>query len=177
MTSSTPSETRTTGGTRSGILSVRSAIVIVTGATMVLAVAVAALIWMWQVSVTDAATERSRDELRRSAGGIVAQVFSVDATTWQDDRARARGLVGGAFAARYATELTRPPTAGARAVTWTPEIVGIIDAGPDEGEVLIRAKVVTTPEAGAASTEQRSVTAGFERTGDRWVLTRVGVVS
>ncbi|MYR08710.1 hypothetical protein GTV32_21415 [Gordonia sp. SID5947] len=177
-----PRTVRPRSGTR--ILSVRSAILAVGSIVVVLVVLIAVLAWQWRISSADSATATSRDELRRDAGKVVAQVFSVDGATWQADRNRARGLVGGEFAARYATELTRPPSDGARSIVWTPEVVGIVDAGPEHGDVLIRAEIVTTPVAAAGGgpggvpiTENVSVTARFDKLGERWLLTRVEVVS
>ncbi|MGC4961852.1 hypothetical protein [Gordonia sp. DT101] len=168
------------GRNNSRIVSRRSALLISGAIVVVLVVLLTVLAWQWRVSVTDSATERSRDQLRNDAGKVVAQVFSVDTATWQADRTRARGLVGGEFAARYASELTRPPADGARSIVWTPEAVGIVDAGPDSGDVLIRAKIVTTPavaSAGAPITERSSVTARFDKADDHWLLTRVEVIS
>ncbi|WAC56550.1 hypothetical protein [Gordonia sp. SL306] len=166
-------------GGNSRIVSRRLAVVIGCAIVAVLVVLLAVLAWQWRISVTDSATERSRDELRKDAGKVVAQVFSVDSATWRADRIRARGLVGGEFAARYASELARPPADGARSVVWTPEAVGIVDAGPDTGDVVIRAKIVTTPAApgGVPITEKASVTARFDKNADHWLLTRVEVIS
>ncbi|MFW0783959.1 hypothetical protein AAFP35_05510 [Gordonia sp. CPCC 206044] len=164
---------------RPRVVSVRTASILVAVAGIVVIALLATLICLWRTADGDAATERARSELRREAGGIVAQVFSVDVQTWQTDRAKARTLVGGEFADRYATELTRPPSAGAAAITWTSDEVGIIDAGPDHGDVLIRATVRTRGDTGAGSfvEEKRSVTAGFDRVGQRWVLTGLAVLT
>ncbi|GAA3698446.1 hypothetical protein [Gordonia hankookensis] len=166
-------------GGHSRIVSRRSAVVIGCAIGTVLVVLLAVLAWQWRNSVTDSATEHSRDELRKTAGRVVAQVFSVDSATWRADRVRARGLVGGEFAARYASELARPPADGARSVVWTPEAVGIVDAGPDSGDVLIRAKIVTTPAVSGDTpiAEKVSVTARFDKNADHWLLTRVEVIS
>lgn len=166
------------------IISVRATAAITVVATVVIVASVIGVVCQWRTATTDAAVERTRDELRREAGAIVAQVFSVDAARWRADRERARGLVGGELAARYATELNRPPADGARAVVWTPEAVGIVDAAPDHGDTLIRARVAVTPVSpapdsppSADDTEHRTVSARFARVDDRWVLTRVEVLS
>lgn len=162
------------------IISVRAATAIAVVATVAVLASVIGVVCQWRTAATDDAVDRTRAELRREAGRIVAQVFSVDAARWRADRERARGLVDGEFAARYATELTRPPADGARSVVWTPEVVGIVDAAPDHGDTLIRARIVVTPASAAPAAddiEHRSVTAGFDRVDDRWVLTRVEVLS
>ncbi len=156
----------------------RTAVILGGVAGIVVAVLIAALVGVLRTSASDAADERARTELRREAGGIVAQIFSVDAATWQADRARARSLMAGEFAARYAAELGRPPADGARRITWTSDAVGVTDATAESGDVVIAGIVVTTPADGTPPvTEKRSVTARFDRDGDRWVVTRVDVVS
>ncbi|MXP20452.1 hypothetical protein GIY30_03655 [Gordonia sp. HNM0687] len=161
-----------------GVIPVRRAVAI-GGVIAVVATALLVAVGVqWRQSVTDSATDRARTELRRSAGEIVAQVFSVTAASWQADRDRARGLVGGEFARRYATELTRPPADGAVRVTWRPDVVGVVAAEPDRGTTLIRASVetVATPDA-PPITEKRSVQARFDRDGDIWQLTGMEVLS
>lgn len=157
---------------------VRRAVVVGVAMFLVASVVSVSLGMAWRQAMIDAATERSRDEVRRDAGEIVAQVFSVSSDSWRSDRERAQELVGGEFAVRYATELTRPPADGADSVVWRPEAVGIIDADPDHVRALIRATVTTVPARTADPvTEKRSVTAEFGREDNRWTLTSVEVLS
>lgn len=158
------------------ILSTRTAVTALSVTVVTLVVLAAALGWLVHLRSVDEATARARAELRSSAGTVVAQVFSVNQSTWQTDRARARELVGGEFAIRHATELTRAPDNGIRSIAWTPDAVGVIDAAGDHGDVLVRATVRTTPAAGAPDVERRSVTARFDRAGDHWVLSELEVV-
>ncbi|MGK2316855.1 hypothetical protein [Gordonia rhizosphera] len=172
MTSSPSSPSRTR------IVGMRTAAIVGVVAGVVVAVLIAALVGVLRASASDAADERARTELRREAGRIVAQIFSVDAATWRADRARARGLMAGEFAARYAAELGRPPADGARRITWTSDAVAVADATAESGDVVIAGTVVTTPaDAATPVTEKLSVTVRFDRDGDRWVVTGVDVVS
>ncbi|MGV9712930.1 hypothetical protein ACWDTI_19965 [Gordonia sp. NPDC003424] len=155
---------------RSRILSVRSGTLLVCSGLVAVVLLAGALVWLLRANAAAADDARARHELRESAGTVVAHVFSVGQDTWQADRARARGLVGGRFAENHATELTRPPADGVRRVLWRPDVVGVIDADAAHGDVVIRATVTTTPASGPDVVEKRSVTAQFERVGERWVL-------
>ncbi|MEE4021507.1 hypothetical protein V1Y59_00345 [Gordonia sp. PKS22-38] len=161
----------------SQVISTRRAVVVACVLAVTLLVVSGALVAQGRQRADDSATERTRTELRRDAGEIVAQVFSVDVSSWRADRDRARALIGGEFADRYATELTRPPADGVRSVIWRPEVVGVVDAEPDRGQTLIRTSVTTQgSDADESTTERRSITAQFDRLGGQWVLTAVEVL-
>lgn len=161
---------------RSEILPVRTATLLLTVTVVVAAALAGALVMLVRANAADSDVEHSRRQLRDTAGQVVAQVFSVNRDTWQADRTRARGLVGGRFAANHATELTRPPADGVVRVVWTPDVVGITDVGSERGAAVIRATVRTTPVSGSTIVEKRSVTAQFDRVADRWVLDDLDVL-
>lgn len=163
-------------GLRAPVLSTRSAVVAGTVAVVVLAVLATGVVVGWRAVAEHRLVDERRAEITRSAGSILHEVFSVHRDNWEKDRARARTLVAGEFAAGNATELTRPLAAGLRAVSWTPEVVAVTDSTTDTADALVRARVTTTPVDGPVRSEDRSVTARFERSDDRWKLARVEVL-
>ncbi|WP_448221831.1 hypothetical protein [Gordonia iterans] len=123
---------------------------------------------LWWTPV--AARVHSVDELQEQAGSVVSQVFSARAESWRDDRARARELVTGSFAATLDAGLSADAPPGVRSVRWEPVQVGVVDAQRDVGTALIVVHVVVTPTRGEPTAQTKSVNADFERHHGRWLL-------
>ncbi|MFT4085971.1 MAG: hypothetical protein QM658_02270 [Gordonia sp. (in: high G+C Gram-positive bacteria)] len=134
----------------------------------VLAVVLCVAAVMWRTPA--AAQTRSADELSAQAGGIVATVFSASRPTWKADRARARSLTADPFATSSSKALSDGPPDGVQEVRWTPTDVGVVDAQPESGEVLVVVRATVTPMSGAASSQVKSVQARFVRDDGRWLL-------
>lgn len=100
----------------------------------------------------------------------------MESARWQQDRARARRLVADEFVDTFGAQLDRPPAADTVAVTWRPEVVGIVDADADEGEVLLRVAVSVRPATEPSTTVYRSVRARFVRADDTWLLAAADVI-
>ncbi|WP_439029814.1 hypothetical protein [Gordonia terrae] len=157
-------------------LSVRAGVVRVAAAAVVVLALVVVVLGLWREREAGADAADARAELRNSAGGIVAEVFSVDTARWQQDRARARQLIAEEFAETFGAQLDRPPAAGTVAVTWRPEVVSIVEADADEGEALLRVAVTVRPAAEPPTTAYRSVRARFVRADDTWLLAAADVI-
>ena len=157
-------------------IGVRGAAVRLAVAAVVLVTTLAVVLVSWDSRRAGTDIAESRDQLRTQAGTIVADVFSVDAGRWQQDRARARALVADDFVDSYGAQLDRPPTDGTSSVTWRPEVVGIVAVDAAEGEALLRVAVTVRPAAGPATTVRRTVLARFARSDDTWLLAAADVI-
>ncbi|MEO9327792.1 hypothetical protein [Gordonia aurantiaca] len=159
-------------------ISTRAAALRIAVAAVVFAAVLVAVGFAWRAERSGADDADARAQLRDVAGTIVADVFSVDAGRWQQDRARARGLVAGEFLDNYGSQLARPPADGAVSIVWRPETVGIVVADADEGQALLRVAVtVRAAEAtGDPATTRRSVLARFVRVDDAWRLAAAEVI-
>ncbi|GAB99867.1 hypothetical protein GONAM_11_00470 [Gordonia namibiensis NBRC 108229] len=167
--------------TTSGYISVRVGALRLLVASLVLAAALVAVGFAWRVHAAGDALEQSREQLRERAGTIVADVFSVDSSRWQQDRTRARALVARDFLDSYGAQLTRPPEQGTASVVWRPEVVSVVDADSTEGQALLRVTVTVRSDApartgAATTTARRSVLARFIRADDEWLLAAADVV-
>ncbi|AZZ81166.1 hypothetical protein QEN35_06535 [Gordonia alkanivorans] len=167
--------------TSSGYISVRAGALRMLVAALVLAAALVAVGFAWRAHAAGDALQQSREQLRERAGTIVADVFSVDSTRWQQDRSRARALVARDFLDSYGAQLSRPPEQGTAAVVWRPEVVSVVDADDTEGQALLRVAVTVRSDAparseAAATTVRRSVLARFVRADDAWLLAAADVI-
>ncbi|WP_168699223.1 hypothetical protein [Gordonia paraffinivorans] len=158
-------------------ISVAAAAVRIAVAIVILAGALTAAGFAWRADRSAAQVEQSRASLHDAAGTVVAEVFSVDAARWRQDRARAREHVTGEFLENYGGQLERPPADGAVSIVWRPEAVAVVDAGAEEGQALIRAAVTVRSAAAAEpATTRRSVLARFVKVGDSWRLAAADVI-
>ena len=156
----------------------RSAVVLTLVAVMVLAGLIVSVTMAAVGVAADRHIEANRSTLRETAGGIVAQAFSVNRSTWQADRARARDVVGGEFAESQAPALDSPPPDGVDSITWRPDGVGLINVGSRDGDVLVYARVDTVGVVGAQPLSRRqAVQAHLELVDGRWLLTRLDVLT
>ncbi|MGC4935878.1 hypothetical protein ACLQ3C_19610 [Gordonia sp. DT30] len=137
---------------------------------LVLAALTAAVVMAASALADHRTVADNRDTLRAQAAGIVATVFSVDAADWQADRARSRSLVAADFAGSFAAQLRRAPATGTAAIRWRPDSVAVIDAGTDDGDVLVRASVVTRADGGQETTDHLTLRAGFVLAEGHWLL-------
>ena len=119
----------------------------------------------------------NRTAVRDVAGQAVAQLFSVSRSSWQADRARARGVVGGEFAESYSTVLAGPPADGIDAIVWRPDAVGLVDVGTATADVVISATIETVRSGGARTSARRSVQARLDQANGRWLVTRIDVLT
>ncbi|MGV9827160.1 hypothetical protein [Gordonia sp. NPDC003429] len=124
----------------------------------------------------NSAIEGNRAELRAQAGVIVQAVFSVDGSRWQADRRHARQLVTGDFADVHAAQLQQPPSDGIASVTWHVEEVALIGVGVSDATALVRARIATTPKAGSATEEDRTLRTAYVESGGRWRLAAAEVL-
>ena len=144
----------------------------------VLLLALVAAVWVSaRDHVTDSRIAANRISLREQAGGIVDDVFSVDAAHWQDDRARARRLVAAGFAGTFGAQLQRGPAEGTASVRWQSGTVALASVGRDSGTTLIPVVVHTRAAAGAESAENHTVRADLELRDDQWLLTGLEVLT
>ncbi|MCZ4580524.1 hypothetical protein M0655_09655 [Gordonia amicalis] len=167
--------------TSSGYISARAGALRILVAALVLAAALVAAGSAWRAHAAGDELQDSREQLRSRARTIVADVFSVDSSRWQQDRARARELVARQFLDSYGAQLTRPPEPGTISVVWRPEIVSVVDADAVEGQALMRVAVTVRSDVRAgsepdAATVRRSVLARFVRADDSWLLAAADVI-
>ncbi|WP_347955294.1 hypothetical protein [Gordonia aichiensis] len=114
--------------------------------------------------------QQVRATLQESAGGIVADVFSVDSRTWSSDRRTAQSLVAPPLSVSSQRGLTGPPPAGIASVSWVPQHVAVSWADDRAGEALIIVRVTVTARGGHTESRLKSVQAAYVRSGDRWLL-------
>ncbi|MBR7191120.1 MULTISPECIES: hypothetical protein [Gordonia] len=157
-------------------IGVRGAAIRLAIAAVVLVATLVVVLALWNSHRTGSDVAESRDQLRAQAGTIVADVFSVDADRWQQDRTRARERVADEFTDSYGAQLDRPPPEGTSSVTWRPEVVSIVAVDAAEGEALLRVVVTVRPAAGPATTVQRTVLARYARSDDTWLLAAADVI-
>lgn len=149
------------------------------------AAAVLALVLVALLAVAVVAGLRERDaaqkiaanraSVRSEAASVLAAVFSVDRTRWQSDRATARSLVTGDFAATFGAQLRRAPDAGVASVRWRAGPVAIIRVGAADAETLIPVVATTrtlpTDARAAESTDaDYTVRAEFVLHEGHWLL-------
>lgn len=157
-------------------IGVRGAAIRLAIAAVVLVATLVVVLALWNSHRTGSDVAESRDQLRAQAGTIVADVFSVDADRWQQDRTLARERVADEFTDSYGAQLDRPPPEGTSSVTWRPEVVSIVAVDAAEGEALLRVAVTVRPATGPATTVQRTVLARYARSDDTWLLAAADVI-
>lgn len=118
----------------------------------------------------DAAIIDARASLESKAGAVLADVFSVDARSWSNDRETARSLVAPPLSTASGRALAGPPPGGATSVNWVPQNVAVTWADDRAGEALIVVNVTVTSRSGHAESRVKSVQAFYTRSGDQWLL-------
>lgn len=118
----------------------------------------------------DAQIVDARASLEKNAGAVLADVFSVDARSWSNDRETARSLVAPPLSAASGRALAGPPPGGATSVNWVPQNVAVTWADDRAGEALIVVNVTVTSRSGHAESRVKSVQAFYTRSGDQWLL-------
>lgn len=171
----------TNASTRAGarIVGVRTALIFGTITVTVVAVLTVLLLRAVAGARDDDQVAATRSELREQASSIVAEVMSVDIADTDADRARARALVTGEFAASTGDALTAPPPTGVASIRWRPVRTALTDTGTGWGETLLAFDVTTVGTAACAApiVTRRALAARFEQIDGRWLLTRAEVIS
>ena len=93
-------------------IGVRGAAIRLAIAAVVLVATLVVVLALWNSHRTGSDVAESRDQLRAQAGTIVADVFSVDADRWQQDRTRARERVADEFTDSYGAPARSAPARG-----------------------------------------------------------------
>lgn len=120
-------------------------------------------------SANDAAVQDDVS-LQKQAGSIIADVFSVDARSWANDRQTAKKLVAPPLSVSSSRALAGPPPAGTTSVNWVPQHVAVSWADETAGEVLAVVRVSVTARGGRMESKVKSVQASFVRVDGHWLL-------
>lgn len=137
---------------------------------VVVAAAIAFCVQGFGAKEAAASDLRADITLQKEAGGIIADVFSVDSRSWSNDRRTAKALVAPPLSVSASEALDGPPPAGTTSVNWVPEQVAVSWADDTAGEVLAVVRVTVTERGGQIQSRMKSVQASFVRPDGRWLL-------
>jgi hypothetical protein len=144
-------------------------------ASILLVFAAGALAWAGQAHRDDEELATNRSQAQQQAGPLVAQIFSVGADTYAQDRERARDLVTDEFAEQYAASLD-PKTVPAASVSWTPVETGISDVGSGHVDVVVSADVVESAPGRDPVAFAKVLDVRLEKVDGVWKLARADEV-
>ena len=148
----------------------RRAVLIVAVAVIVLVAATAVYGWASRSRDAVTAREQAATQVAAQAGSLVADVFSVDRSQWQADRARAAALLAEPLATSQRAALAAGPPDGVAAIRWSPVEAGVVRAEADIATAVVVADVTVVAGDGAQESTRKTVQADLVRRDGRWLL-------